>query len=155
MELRTMRSLSGGGALWSACWDVYVDRSMRIAKRGTDLWIRLEGNVRLAALQIRGGTKANSSEIQDRWIRELEAPPERAVFGPSESRQEQERDVGGGDVDEKVGSVRAERWPWMDLDECLRDRATVEDAETQRGEGGGGLTKRRRRRKLEEGDVKR
>jgi hypothetical protein len=66
------------GVLWASQWEVLVDRSRKVSKKGTDQWIQQEGSVQLKALWLYG-RRAQDLETgwdwQENWDPRLEANP--------------------------------------------------------------------------------
>lgn len=120
-------------AWWSTCWEVFVDRTMRIMKKGTEQWVQPECSVRLAALWVRcraHENMENGAEIQERWVPEREAHPEKFW---TENQQREEREGQRRGVDEAqnlAGSssdVSSEWLPWVDL---KRNQSSAEEQPT-------------------------
>ena len=68
------------GVVWSAKWELRVDRADRVAVKKTDQWVQPERSVQLAALWVCGKPYADLEaglEIQECWDGELEANPRR------------------------------------------------------------------------------
>merc|ERR1711933_322963 len=70
------------GVFWATVWEVRVDRTLKVPKRGTDQWVQMPGSVHLVALWLRGLLAEDielGTEVSEVWNPLLEANPKRLL----------------------------------------------------------------------------